>query len=63
MFLEDTILEKLILAKLDYMIDWTVTKTVQVKSMKNLGAIVNVVYQDINTSGKAAKLYTMSVPV
>ena len=63
MFLNDAALENAILRKLDYMIDWTVTKTVQVKSMEQLGAIVKVVFQDINTSGERAKLYTMSVPV
>lgn len=59
MFLEDVVLEKVILKRLDNMINWAVTQTVQVKSMVVQGSQVLVTYADINSNER----YTMLVPV
>lgn len=57
MFLTDTALEIFILNKLDMLINWAVTRTVQVKEMVDLGSDVKVMYQDINNGQR----YTMTV--
>jgi len=59
MFLADSTLEKLILIKLEQMIDWTVTRTVKVKRMKLTDNVVKVFYVDINDGTR----YSMEVPI
>lgn len=60
MFLENAALETFVLRALDVGINWNITRTIQIISMKLKGSEVIVWYRDINDNKQASTIVSIA---